>query len=158
MEIERHFHDLTWWVKYDDIKHLREPMTKEEAEELVGEITDHPVLSNAILELDARVKRLEGNQNQFDPLMPIKMPPTGPVKFGPVLNDGKASSDPGGHLPFVTGLSKKEAEKQVDRLIKLVRMSEIKLSEGHVEKSVDYEFGIANARIELITALTGKEG
>ena len=25
--------------------------------------------------------------------------------IGPVLNDGKATSDPGGHLPFVTGLS-----------------------------------------------------
>jgi hypothetical protein len=36
-----------------------------------------------------------------------KMPPTGPVKFGPVLNDGKASSNPGGQLPFVTGLSVK---------------------------------------------------
>ena len=35
----------------------------------------------------------------------IKMPPTGPIRFGPVLYDGKAEPDLSQRPPFVTGLS-----------------------------------------------------
>jgi hypothetical protein len=55
-----------------------------------------------LIDMMERVERIE---RAFFTRTDIKMPPTGPVRFSPVLNDGKAEPDLSQQSPFVTGLS-----------------------------------------------------
>ena len=76
----------------------------------------------SILELSDSIKALTERVGVIDALFkkhvrechPVdwREPFPGDNKFGPVLNDGKGTSDPGGQLPFVTGpLPDDEKEK-----------------------------------------------